>query len=130
MSGKNTLTHQIQQTGTLTQRMQRIFPNKIFSCCIQFCPFLNRLLFPSSFYLQVFFRASIGLLQASSKVFSAKYFKFFKKISIFFTIFKIQLFYKFVFHRFQSNQSERKNVTLFCTCILHVISALEIKDIG
>ena len=89
MSGKNTLTYQIQQTGTLTQRMQRIFPNKIFSCCIQFCPFLDRLLFPSSFYLQVFFRASIGLLQASSKVFSAK---FFKKFQIFFYDFQNSTF--------------------------------------
>lgn len=118
MSGKNTLTHQIQQTGTLTQRMQRIFPNKIFSCCIQFCPFLDRLLFPSSFYLRGFFSTSSVLLQASSKVFSAKYFKFFKKIQFFLRFSKINFFINSFFHRFQSNQSERNNVTL-----LHMHSA-------
>ena len=127
MSGKNTLTYQIQQTGILTQRMQRIFPNKIFSCCKLFCPFLDHLLFPSSFFLQGFFKASLGLLQAFPKVFSAK---FFKKFQIFLRFSKFNFFINSLFHRFQSNQSEREKMLLCCTCILHVISALEIKDIG
>ena len=120
MSGKNTLTYQKQQIGTLTQRMQRIFPNKIFSCCKLFCPFLDRFLFPSSFYLQGVFLAPSGFFKRLQRNF---FFKF-----QFFCDFQNSVFYKFVFHRFQSNQSKRK--ICYCTCILHVISALEIKDIG
>lgn len=113
MSGKNTLTHQIQQTGTLTQRMQRIFPNKIFSCCIQFCPFLDHLLFPSSFYLQGFFGTSSSFFKSLQR----KIFQIFQKNFNFFLRFsKIKFFINSFFTDF--NQINLKEIML-----LHMHSA-------